>query len=209
MPEATCSTCGKDILTVTAQATGGLCRPCARKQHWQRLAAEQATAPSEGADDDLTPERAHARARGLMVEPWFWDVCDGDSPFGNDTGADTLSFFREWRVKHPRKEPVAFLTSLLRQWEVRDTDWATMDGEALRRVLPTDHFHVLTRDDTVIAVAFAQFALEGVVNPVVRERALIAVRRQALPEVIAFRGWVDPQERLKRLSRMKSVLEKA
>src|SRR6186713_3291869 len=42
----------------------------------------------ETSDDDweLSPEVAHPNARRLMKAEYFWDICDDDSPFGNDTG---------------------------------------------------------------------------------------------------------------------------
>ena len=52
-------------------------------------------------DWELSPEVAHANARRWMKAEYFWDICDEGSPFGNDTGADTLEFFRELQGSGP------------------------------------------------------------------------------------------------------------
>lgn len=210
MAETNCKECGKDILSVTATVTGGFCRPCAKKQALkERLAASVAAPPVESDDDGLTPESAHPNARALLVEAWFWNVSDDDSPFGNDTGADTLSFFREWRAEHQRAEAEEFLEFLLGRWDVRNEGWECLDGPLLATTLPKNYFHILTRDDVAIAIAFGQLVLDGSIDRKIRQLALYALQRQLLPEVIRFRGWVDADERRQRLDRMKVIVEQS
>lgn len=210
MAEANCKECGKDILFLTATSTGGFCRPCAKKQELNERLAARATAPVvESNDDEWKPESAHPNARAMLVEPWFWDVSDDNSPFGNDTGADTLSFFREWRAEYPHAEIEKFLESLLGRWDVRNEGWDCLDGALLATTLPKNYFHILTRDDLAIAVAFGQLVLDGKINRGIRRLALYALQRQLLPEVITFRGWVDADERRQRLGRMQVVIEQS
>jgi tetratricopeptide (TPR) repeat protein len=90
--------------------------------------------------------------------------------------------------------------------DARDADWDLLDPGALQDGLERESFDILTRDDLVIGLAFAQMVLEGRVHPGVRQKALWAVERQMLDVVIAFRGWADPGERKRRLEHLRGVL---
>jgi uncharacterized protein YfeS len=156
---------------------------------------------------ELAPENAHPRARELLTDPFFWSIVDDDAPLGNDTGADTLAFYRQWRSEHPTKSVQVFITDILSGWEVENADWLLLDETQLRQALDEEHFSILTRDDFMIALAFAQLVLEGRVEPEIREMAHHCVRRQATDAVISFRGWTDATERRSRLAQMQRVLE--
>lgn len=160
-------------------------------------------------DDDweLSPEAAHPNARRLMKAEYLWDICDDDSPFGNDTGADTLEFFREHLESGDDDEQ--FLDDILEEWGVdRGTAESVPDAE-LKRVLEDEHFHILTYDDVVIALAFAQLVFRGKTSREMSGAAVRALKRQVLPEVIEFRGWEDPGERRDRCAEMITVLQGA
>lgn len=163
----------------------------------------------ESLDDEweLSPEVAHPNAKRLLKAPFYWDICDDDSPFGNDTGADTLEFYRAWIEESDDDED--FLHQLFDEWEV---DWeraeSIADGD-LEDCLEDEHFDILTYDDVVIAVAFAQLVLEGQVSRDVAALATRSLMRQSRPEVIDFRGWVDPAERAERCAEMLEVMKRA
>ncbi len=163
----------------------------------------------ESLDDewDLTREDAHPNARRLLKAEFYWDVCDEDSPFGNDTGWDTLEFFRAWIRTSDEEED--FLEQLFEEWEVdRDLAEGIPDAE-LRDRLEEDHFDILTYDDVIIAVAFAQLVLEGNVSREIAAAASRSLKRQALPEVVEFRGWSDPAERTGRCAQMLQAVQSA
>jgi uncharacterized protein YfeS len=156
---------------------------------------------------ELTPETSHPNARRLMKAEYFWDVCDDDSPFGNDTGADTLEFYHEHFESGEDDEQ--FLDDLLEDWEV-DREWAESVPDAeLKQALEDQHFHVLTYDDVVVALAFAQLVFRGKTSRDIGKLAIRALRRQALPAVIEFRDWTDAGERRDRCAEMIKVLEGA
>lgn len=79
-------------------------------------------------------------------------------------------------------------------------------AENIAAALEEDHFSVLAHDDTVIALAFAQLVIEGSIVVGIRKEALAAAERQQLPDVLAFRGWSKPAERVLRLRAVKRVL---
>lgn len=154
----------------------------------------------ESLDDDwaLSPETAHPNARRLLKDDFYWDVTDENSPFGNDTGADTLEFYRAWIEESDDDED--FLHPLFDEWDV---DWEA--AQAIPDAAPEFFMY----DDVVIAVAFAQLVLEGNTSRDVAALASRALRRQALPEVIELRGWTDAAERKERCARMLQVVQSA
>jgi uncharacterized protein YfeS len=122
---------------------------------------------------------------------------------GSDNGADTLRHYRDWRRR--RRKRGTFLPRMLRGWELRDEGWDDLDEARVRAQLAADRFQRLTGDDVIIAFAFAQLICGDIV-PADRERALVAVERQALPCVLESRGWTDRQERLEALAKMREAL---
>ena len=163
----------------------------------------------ETLDDEwqLSREGAHPNARRLLGPDFYWDVTNEDSPFGNDTGYDTLEFYRAWI--RARDDEEDFRHQLFDEWDV---DWeraeSIPDGE-LANCLEEEHFDILTYDDVVIALAFAQLVLAGNMELDTAALASRALKRQALPEVIAFRGWSDPAERHARCAEMLEVMQSA
>ena len=163
----------------------------------------------ETLDDEweLSPENAHPNAKRLLKADFYWDVVDEDSPFGNDTGADTLEFYRAWIRENDDDEE--FLFELFDEWEVDRELAESMPDAELATQLEEDHYDVLTYDDVVIALAFAQLVLEGNASPDMAAAASRSLRRQALPAVIEFRGWSDPDERRRRCAHMLEVMRSA
>jgi len=163
----------------------------------------------ESLDDEweLSPEVAHPNAKRLMRAEFYWDICDEDSPFGNDTGADTLEFYRAWIEESDDDED--FLHQVFDEWEV---DWERAEAIAdsdLEDRLEEEHFDILTYDDVIVATAFAQLVLEGEPSRDMAAKAVRSLKRQSLPEVIAFRGWSDPAERKERCAQMMQVMQSA
>ncbi len=158
-------------------------------------------------DWDLAPEVAHPNARRLMRAEYFWDICDEGSPFGNDTGADTLEFFREHVESSDDDDQ--FLDDILEDWGVDREVAESVPDDELEQVLESDHFHVLTYDDVVVALAFAQLVFRGKASKPMAKSAVRALTRQALPAVIEFRDWSDFGERRERCAEMIKVLEGA
>lgn len=154
---------------------------------------------------DLTPEDAHARARAALVDPFFWNLADDDSPFGNETGAELYAAFRDWREENPHLPPLTLLSEILVRWEVTDNGWDIVEPDAVLAIGQEDEYGLLTRDDAILGLAFAQIVLEGRLDRELRRRAVLAVRRQMAPPLL--RGWeARMDERVARLTRMGEVL---
>lgn len=161
---------------------------------------------AEEEDWELTPESAHPAAREILADDFFWDPVDDNSPFGNDTGADVLAMFPDRRREHPESAPLVFLTELLQGWEVVDAHWEAISPEEVGALLQEDEFSFTHRDDAIVALAFALLALEGRVAAEVRDRALVALQREALPAALERWRPEVQQERQARLKRMEGIL---
>ena len=163
----------------------------------------------ESLDDDwqLSRDTAHPNARRLLKADFYWDLGDEDSPFGNDTGADTLEFYRAWIRESDDDED--FLHQLFDEWEVDWESAASVADAELADRLEDQHFDILTYDDVVIALAFAQLVLAGNAELDTAALATRALQRQALPEMVAFRGWSDPAQRRSRCAQMLEVMQSA
>jgi uncharacterized protein YfeS len=162
-------------------------------------------------DDDweLSAQGAHPNAATLLKEPFYWDVGDEGSPFGNDTGADTLQCYRAAIESNGDLDGFEFLAELFDEWDV-DRDFAEgIPDEELEYRLEREHSHILTYDDAVVAVAFAEIVFRGGVSMEIAAAAIKSLKRQCLPEMLEFRGWSDPAERRTRCQEMMDVLLEA
>jgi uncharacterized protein YfeS len=155
--------------------------------------------------EDLSPENSHFRARAALTDAFFWDAADDTSPFGSETGRDVLEALRDFRDEHPRDSPVGLLDELLAKWEVVNDHWDAFEADAVQAIGEDDEYSLLTRDEAVIALAFAQIIVEGRIDPEVRRRAMFALKRQSLPALLHAWG-ARRFLRAERVERMTAVL---
>jgi uncharacterized protein YfeS len=150
-------------------------------------------------------EEAHARAREILADDFFWDAGDRTGPFGDETGREVLEAFRDFRVEEPRGNPIDLLAELLADWEIADEAWDVVDADEVQAIGADDELGLLVRDEAVVALAFAQVLVDGTVEPEPRRRAMLALTRQSLPALI--HGWGDLASRRRdRVERMRAVL---
>jgi uncharacterized protein YfeS len=165
--------------------------------------------PSHSSDNEpweLAPANAHPAAVAALSEPWYWDSDDELSPFGNDTGADVLSLFHEWRQEHPSESPSVFLAELIQDWQVPDTGWQEEDPTRLRALLEAEDYGLTTRDEIIVALALAQAIMEGRIEPKILELARVATRRRLLPVMLESFGG-EAEEAQQRYEHIRGVLE--
>lgn len=152
----------------------------------------------------LSREEAHPRAREALPG-FFWDASDPCSPFGDETGMDVLEALRDYRDEEPQGNLIALLDALLARWEVANEHWDAVNADAVQALGADDEFSLLTRDEVILALAFAQIVVEGRLDAEVRRRAMLALARQALPALL--HPWGDRAlQRAERLDRMREVL---
>jgi uncharacterized protein YfeS len=154
---------------------------------------------------ELTREDAHPKAVEALTEAFFWDAKDLGSPLGGDTGRDVLEALRDAREADPRGRVVTVLDEILARWEVANDSWDVVSEAEVQAIGEDDEFSLLTRDEAILALAFAQIVVEGKIESEVRRRALLALTRQALPALL--HGWGDRRlERALRVERMREIL---
>ncbi|MGC4014765.1 MAG: hypothetical protein QM755_09665 [Luteolibacter sp.] len=137
---------------------------------------------------EITPETAHARARQLIpADSFVWDFSDEDSPLGNDIGADTFAAYLDFRREQPKGKVQDFISNLFDVFELEDSDWDLLDPEALQEALDEDDgFSVVTRDEFILGLAFAQLLVEGSLDELVKTRAMLALKRQSSDILMEF-----------------------
>lgn len=154
---------------------------------------------------DLSRDDAHPKAREVLTDAFFWDPEDLGSPLGGDTGRDVLEALRDAREADPRSSVIVVLDDLLLNWEVANESWDVVSEAEVQALGAEDEYSLLTRDEAILALAFAQIVLEGRLDSEVRRRALLALTRQALPALL--HGWGDKRlERALRVERMREIL---
>lgn len=133
-------------------------------------------------------EDFHPRARTILDDPFLWDCGHDFSPNGNDTGADVLEHYREWRQSHRKTgSPRRFFEQLLKEWEGDGMD----DDD---------------RHEAIIGLAFADIKLRAECDEQIRMLAIQALDRQHA-EAKASKGWPHRDERLRTLKKIKAKLQ--
>jgi uncharacterized protein YfeS len=155
--------------------------------------------------EELSRDEAHPLAREALVDAFFWDGADPTGPFGDDTGREILEALRDHLDGSPRASPIALLDELLERWEVANQDWDAVESDEVQALGEDDEFSLLTRDDAVLAMAFAHLVVQGRIDAELRRRAMLALARQALPALLL--PWGDhAKRRAEHLDRMRAVL---
>jgi uncharacterized protein YfeS len=108
----------------------------------------------------------HSDARSVLDDPRLWNVCDEFSPNGNDTGADVLGIYRDWRKRHRMADTHMFFDQLMSDWEVSIPP------------APTNEYSVHTFNQAIVGLAFAQLKLEATCEPDITSMAAQALRSQ-------------------------------
>ena len=160
-------------------------------------------------DYSPTIEKAHPKAKALMKDSFYFNPIDETSPFGNDDGADTYAGFKNWRLTHLNDDPTDFLFDQINEWGYPKYDIYETDIKKLTPYLKESDLssrYMSGIDAAIIAIAFGQLYLEGAVNKKFKETAIIAIKRQLIPEILALWGDSYKLERAQKLKKMLSAL---
>ena len=156
---------------------------------------------------ELCPENGSSLSQEILKPDFFWQSSNDYAPLGSDTGSDTLGLYQSWRAYNFDAPTVRFVSELSARWEVGDCDWDISD--VTHEALEGNHYQILTRDDMIIAVAFAEIIIDGRISDEIACRALAAIQRQESPTVLSFRGWESNDTRLQTLGLMRGAIEGA
>ncbi len=137
----------------------------------------------------------HPNAREILDLPFYWDCTNDFSPNGNDTGADVLGMYTDWRKQHKGKSSQIFFEHLLDGWEVS------------RNPKPGDDFSIQTFDESAIGLAFAHLKLESNCPEWLRNLALAAIERQERIIKTEYSTWNLFSERMETFALLRSKLK--
>lgn len=164
------------------------------------------TEPKTMDDFELTPEKAHPKAKALLTEEFYWSPIDETGPFGSDDGSDSFYQFRQWRVDNKKVSPAIFLKELLEEWGFPSFDLDKTDVKEL--VTKIDVGMIIVQDNAVIAVGFGQFVLEGKIDNDIKDLTKKAIKREMTDELLVHFISDYRQVRKDQLTRMLAVVDK-
>lgn len=131
----------------------------------------------------------HPEARQILDDPFFWDGTNDFSPNGNDTGADVLMAYLDWRQQHRFERPLQFLEHLAASWGFSGLH--DMDAD--------------TSSQAYIGLAFSEIKLRAVCDKDVRDAALDSI--QLMRQNAAMDSeWLHREEYLASLSMIEKKL---
>ncbi|MEO7992090.1 MAG: hypothetical protein ABI663_21235 [Chryseolinea sp.] len=157
-------------------------------------------------DFELTPEKAHPKAKALLTEEFYWSPIDETGPFGSDDGSDSFYQFRQWRVDNKKVSPATFLKELLDEWGFPSFDIGKTDVKEL--LTKVDAGMIIVQDNAIIAIGFGQFVLEGKIDNDIKDLTKKAIQREMADELLVHFRSDYRQVRKDQLTRMLVVVDK-
>lgn len=144
-----------------------------------------------------------------MKDDFFYDVTDQIAPFGDDDSWETFMALQDWIPNHTNRNKLEFLHSQLSYWGYPPFDLSTTDIEVIKEYIQTGLLHdryLYGTDEAIIATAFGQLYLEGRIDLNIRNLAVIAIKRQTLPELMAVYPEQRRSEILVKYNKLLSIL---
>lgn len=186
-------------------------QPKGTNQRVEDNAVEETIQKQTNTMSDYSPviEKAHANAKRLMKEDFYWSPIEETAPFGSDDGADTYAGFAEWRQTHKVNSPKEFLVEQIAYWGYPVFDFYELDIEKLKPYLKQSDLgsrFMVGIDAAIVAIAFGQLYLEGTVDKEFSEIGKNAIKRQLIPELLNLWGEEYKPVRKDQLSKMLTVL---
>jgi len=132
----------------------------------------------------------HPGSRALLDDPFLWDCADEFAPHGNDIGADLLSAFQEWHEDYPEGDSLDFFCKVVKGWGYPKLE--EVDAQ--------------TRNQGLVALAFAELKLRGHCSTPVRNMALESISLQRHEAENSDPSWKFRQECLDALDKVEARL---
>ncbi|MCT6922887.1 WGR domain-containing protein [Metasolibacillus sp.] len=127
------------------------------------------------------PKTSHPRFVAHFTEDFYYDCGDEEAPFGSDEGSDTLSEVEEMIRK---KRPIAFSTLpqyIVEQlWGMQYIAVTTLDKEEVEQMKQKQEIDMQQSDMVTYSSAFAQIKITGQLDPKLKNKALLALKRFAI-----------------------------
>jgi uncharacterized protein YfeS len=156
-------------------------------------------------------KKAHINAKALMNEDFYFSPIDETAPFGNDDGSDAYAGFVTWRQSNKNAKPKEYFDESLERWGYPKFDIYETGYKQLLPFLKQDKMSIIYMtgtDAAIIAIAFGQLYLEGVIDKDFNELAKTAIKRELIPELLTQWGEKYKKEREEKLKKMLAILSK-
>jgi uncharacterized protein YfeS len=147
---------------------------------------------------------AHPNAAALMNDDFFWSDTDPGAPFGSEPGSEAAYGFYSWRPTHQTTSPMIFLKTLLDSWHSHPLAWDELDTLKIKAYMIDGVPGLVIRDEAIIGTAFAQFVLEGKIDPELKYAATSTLQRELLPVMTSQYG--SPGQQQQHIEKMKKLL---
>ncbi len=116
---------------------------------------------------DINWDEFHKDAKQILDDPFFWTPTNDYAPHGNDIGLDVLEWYKSRRTENIKENEETFLCDLLAEWGFDVDNFSLVDDDR-------------SCNQSVIALAFAHFKLEGSCTEWSGHAALQAIERMRL-----------------------------
>ncbi|MCB2376908.1 hypothetical protein LGH70_04905 [Hymenobacter sp. BT635] len=146
-------------------------------------------------DIGLAPETSHPFFVEYAKAEFYYDCTDDFSPFGNDSGADTLFNLENWyREREAGEKCTTFLRQLIEEWGFSVEYLKLSDLGQLDAINSEEQNFNNEVDKAVIATIFGQYKIAGKADKAMLALAIHAFRRQRfIAEKAQIRN-IDPWE---------------
>jgi uncharacterized protein YfeS len=165
----------------------------------------------------ISPVTSHPRFVAAASEDFWYSCIDDYSPFGNDTGNDTLRSLEEWLTANgPDANTADFVRNMIyEEWGFDNRTYLTLIDDKSLAGLHEDVGQFLNdvQDKAVIAAALGQLKITGKAGDEIVRLAGYALKRQRALAEAAYADEDNPfrdnaPEYLERLNKMEGLLKR-
>jgi uncharacterized protein YfeS len=130
-------------------------------------------------EEGITSGTSHPIFVTHATDDFLYSQGDDFSPFGNDTGNDTLRFLEEWyRERRAGDKAATFLRKMLDEWGFGADYLLVTEPSQFETIKQEEQHFTDTVDQAVIAIAFGQYKIAGKADKVMIRLAADAFQRQ-------------------------------
>ncbi|MBG8554630.1 hypothetical protein [Hymenobacter guriensis] len=149
----------------------------------------------DDSEEGLARETSHPFFVEHASADFYYDCTDDFSPFGNDSGADTLLNLEDWYRERGAGEKVArFLRRQIEEWDFNAEYLKLVDLTQLDTIDREEQSLNNELDRAVIATVFGQYKIAGKADKTMLAMAELAFRRQRYVAEKALIRVGDPWE---------------
>lgn len=136
----------------------------------------------------MSKANCHPNFLKLCTAPFYYDLEDPLSPFGNDYGSDHLFYLEEWyQTRNEPSNPMRWMFKTINEYGFKFTAEAVskiVDENMLHEIQEVDQGFLDALDHTIIATGLGQLKITGKIDQILLGLSLIAVERQLYLKIL-------------------------